>query len=191
MPEERRRYFRIDDTAQLHATLVKPDEIESRLDDFWNNQHLFSIRNEYNHQLEQHLADFNAIENKMPELARYLSILQKQIESLTNKLIPEQSQFANPQQVVNISAQGVSYYSDDAFEPGDLLELELKLLPSGQQLVIFARVTKINGHDNSELGKFRVSLDFEHIHDADQEILIKHVHSKNLRSLVPPQSEDN
>ena len=174
----------------LHATLVNPDEIESRLDDFWNNRHQYSIRNEYNHQLEEHLADFHAIENKMPELARYLSVLQKQIELLTYKLIPEQSLLAHIEQDVNLSAQGISYYGDDAVKLGDLLELEIKLLPSGLQLVMFARVTLFEDSDIHEQGKFRISLDFEHIQEADREILIKHVHGKNLRSLAPPHSDN-
>jgi hypothetical protein len=191
MSEERRRYFRINDTVQLQTTPVSPDEIVTRLDDFWNNHHQFSIRNEYNHQLEEHLADFHAIESKMPELARYLSVLQKQLEMLTEKLIPEQSQISATEQVVNLSAQGISYFGNDTVKPGDLLELALKLLPAGQQLVTFARVTSVEEHDDSAQGKFRISLDFEHIHDADQEILIKHVHSKNLRALGKSHSDKN
>ncbi len=183
MPDERRRYFRIEDTVSLHVTQVSPDELESRLDDFWNNHHQFSIRNEYNHQLEEHLADFHAIENKMPELARYLSVLQNQIDLITEKLIPEQYQFSDPAQDVNLSAQGISYYSDATAELGDMLELNLKLQPSGQQLVTFARVISIEEHDNTEQGKFGISLDFEHMHEADQEILIKHVHGKQMRAL--------
>ena len=123
MTEERRRYFRINDRVELQATPVSLDEIESRLDNFWNNHHQFSIRNEYNHQLEEHLADFRAIESKMPELARYLSVLQKQLEILTEKLIPEQSQISATEQAVNLSAQGISYFSNDKLKPGDLLEL--------------------------------------------------------------------
>lgn len=191
MSNERRRYFRIDDTVGLHAILVSPDDLESRLDGFWNNNHQFSIRNEYNHQLEEHLADFHAIENKMPELARYLSVLQKQIELITQKLEPEQNQLGDKAQDVNISAQGISYYSDAPVKLGDMLELNFKLLPSGQQLISFARVILIEDHDNFEQGKFRISLDFEHIHEADQEILIKHVHAKQMGKLGTATSDQN
>jgi c-di-GMP-binding flagellar brake protein YcgR len=191
MSDERRRYFRIDDTVSLSTTPVCADELDDRLDDFWNNQHLFSIRNEYNHQLEEHLADFHAIENKMPELARYLSVLQKQIELLTEKLIPEQDQFSSDSQDVNISAQGIAYYSDEAVKMGDVLELNLKLAPSGLQLVAFARVVMIEDHNNTEQGKYRISLDFEHMHEADQEILIKHVHAKQLDEIGASRSKDS
>lgn len=189
MSDERRRYFRVNDIASLQSTPVSPDELEDRIDDFWNNHHQFSIRNEYNHQLEEHLADFHAIENQMPELARYLSVLQKQIDLVTAKLIPEQDQFPDKPQDINLSAQGISYYSDDPVKLGDLLELYLKLLPSGQQLVTFARVISIEDHDDPKQGKFRVSLDFEHIHDVDQEILIKHVHARQMRELREPDRD--
>jgi c-di-GMP-binding flagellar brake protein YcgR len=126
----------------------------------------------------------------MPELARYLSILQKQIELLTDKLIPEQDQFSDDGQSVNISGQGISFYSHEIARAGDVLELNLKLAPSGLQLVAFARVVLVEDHNNADQGKYKLSLDFEHIHDADQEILIKHVHGKQLSALGASRSDE-
>ena len=58
MTKERRRYFRTDDIVSLHTRTVSKEELSGRLEEFLNNQDQFSIRREYNRQLDAHLADF-------------------------------------------------------------------------------------------------------------------------------------
>ena len=83
----------------------------------------------------------------------------------------------------NLSAQGISFFVDEAPKPDDRVELKLKLLPSGLRLVIIARVVLVEKESNQDLGEYRISLDFEHLHEADREILIKHIHGKQMESL--------
>ena len=70
---------------------------------------------------------------------------------------------------------------------GELVELKLKLLPSGLRLVIIARVILVETDAGEDDRKFRVSLDFEHLHEADREILIKHIHGKQMEQLSSAQ----
>ena len=107
-------------------------------------------------------------------------MLQDQIDQLTNKLLEADDDFTDSEKQANLSAQGISFYSDTAADKGDIAELKLRLLPSRQQIVCFARVIDCKEAQH-EQGKYRLSLDFEHIHEADQEILVKHVHAKQLR----------
>ena len=65
------------------------------------------------------------------------------------------------------------------------MEFKLKLLPSGLRLVIIARVAKVD--ESPERGGYRISLDFEHLHEADREILIKHIHGKQMEALSSAQ----
>ena len=187
MSNDRRRFYRIEDRVYLQTRKVKPDELESKLEDFWSNQYQFAIRNEFNSRLDEHLADLHAIQNKMPELARYLGVLQEQIDRLTEKVLPEQDTTPGNDIRVSLSAQGISFITDEDYRPVDVVELSLRLQPSRQELIIFARVVLVEDHDDSdtpdEFGRYRVSMDFEHIHDADREILVKHVHNKQLRTL--------
>ncbi|MDJ0828112.1 MAG: PilZ domain-containing protein [Rhodobacter sp.] len=185
MTSERRRFFRIDDEVMLGFELIEQGEVDARLDDFWQNEHAFSIRNNYNFQIEQQIADFNRIEKKMPELARYLSVMQAQIDLITERLVEDERDAALTQRPVNISAQGVSFDDEAAPPESALVELNLKLLPSGLRLVIIARVIKVETQPESE--QYRISLDFEYVHEADREILIKHVHGKQMESLSSAQ----
>ena len=185
MTSERRRFFRIDDEVMLGFDVIEPAEVDGRLDDFWQNEHTFSIRNNYNFQIEQQIADFNKIEKKMPELARYLSVMQAQIDLITERLVEDERDAALARYDANISAQGISFEYGTAPPVEALVELNLKLLPSGLRLVIIARVVKVENQPESD--RYRVSLDFEYVHEADREILIKHVHGKQMESLSSAQ----
>ena len=74
-------------------------------------------------------------------------------------------------------------YSDQALDEGDVVELNLKLLPQGQKIVTFARVILIREESENNQGRYKISLDCEHIHDTDREVLVKHVHGKQMREL--------
>lgn len=187
MTDERRRYFRIEDEALLALERIDKATIDDRLEDFWTNEHAFSIRNNYNFQIEQHIADRHKIDSNMPELGRYLGVLEKQIDRLTNKLIGDENDQAMTPKSVNLSAQGIAYYDDQDPEQDELVELKLKLLPSGFRLVIIARVVLVEKDRCQDQGKHRISLDFENLHEADREILIKHMHGKQMESLSSAQ----
>lgn len=184
MSKERRRFFRINDRISLQASKVSTGELNKKLDDFTLNRHQFSRRIDNNLLAQEQLSDLHAIEEKMPELARYLGTLQKQIDRLTATVLPENTGGGSQEKNVSLSAQGISFVTDDSFEPVDVVELILQLSPVGQQIMILSRVVLVeDNEDSSEIGRYRVSLDFEHIHDFDRETLIKHVHSKQLREL--------
>jgi hypothetical protein len=183
MSDERRRYYRIEDEVCLAFEAIEQTEIDDRLEDFWANEHAFSIRNNYNLQIEQHIADRHMIEKKMPELARYLGVLEKQIDLISEKLIADDADVDMTLICANLSAQGISFVAQKTPGQGELVELKLKLLPSEMRLVIIARVVKIENDSGQEQDSARISLDFENLHEADREILIKHMHAKQLESL--------
>lgn len=182
MHNERRRFFRIEDTVKFKLNPIAADAQAQKIDSFRSDHHEFSIRNEFNYKLEQHAADLLHIRKKNPELGRYLGVLQEQIDLLTEKLINVDDDFAPEEQFVSLSAQGISLQYGEALQPDQLLELNLKLMPGQLKIVILARVMECEPKQG-ESNAFEVSLDFEHIHDADREILVKHVHGKQLSEL--------
>ena len=187
MTDERRRYYRIDDEVSLSWRRIDTSELDARLEDFWANEHAFSIRNNYNFQIEQHIADRHMIEKKMPELARYLDVLEKQIDRITDKIIDDKDDLVMALKASNLSAQGISFADDQAPQADELVELKLKLLPSGLRLVIIARVVTVAADAGPGPGVHKISLDFEHLHEADREILIKHLHGKQMEALSNAQ----
>ena len=123
----------------------------------------------------------------MPELGRYLSVLEKQIDWLTQRLSADNTEDLLTRKTSNLSAQGISYHADKAPQQGDMVEFKLKLLPSGLRLVIIARVVLVETDSSQNRGEYKISLDFEHLHEADREILIKHIHGKQMEALSSAQ----
>ena len=189
MTRERRRYFRIDDIVGLKTDVVEARQIKQRLDQFWNDKHDFSIRNDFNFQLDQHLADLKTISTKMPELGRYLSVLQEQLDILTERVLNEQDDFIAEETQVSISAQGISFNSNEPVTNGEIVELHIKLLPTQQKIIVFAKVVSCSRTDIK--GEFNIALDFEHIHESDRELLVKHVHGKQLKALGATRFEED
>lgn len=189
MTQERRRFFRIEDIVSLKAEVIDEKQVPERLENFWKDQHQFSIRNEFNFQLEQHQSDLRKISAKMPELGRYLGLLQQQLDILTDKILQEDDKFTTLDKKVNLSAQGISFTSKESAKVGDILELHLKLNPGKQKIVVFSRVVKCEPVVD-EQGHYKIALDFEHIHEADREILVKHVHGKQLLALGASRFEE-
>ncbi len=187
--KERRRFFRIEDIVGLKTETIEQPQLEQKLKSFWNDQHQFSLRNEFNYKLEQHQADLQKIKTKMPEVGRYLGILQEQLDILTDKLLQDEDKFTELEKQVNLSAQGISFFADESVNTGDIVELHLKLLPGRQQIVVFSRVIECIKVDDKQ-GKYKIALDFEHIHEADREILVKHVHGKQLKALGASRFEE-
>ncbi len=190
MSDERRRFFRIEDIVGLKSQVIEKQQLEQRLESFWNDQHQFSLRNEFNYKLEQHQADLQQIKNKMPELGRYLSVLQEQLDLLTDKILSNDDSYITRETQVNISAQGISFRSDIKVNIDDIIELNLLLLPSQQKILVLAKVIDCQP-DQEASGGYTISLDFEHIHEADRELLVKHVHGKQLRSLGASRFEED
>jgi predicted nuclease with TOPRIM domain len=189
MTQERRRFFRIEDIVSLKAEVIDEQQVSEKLENFWKDQHQFSMRNEFNFKLEQHQADLRKISAKMPELGRYLGLLQQQLDILTDKLLQDEDKFTTLEKQVNLSAQGISFTSEESANEGDILELHLKLNPGKQKIVVFARVVKCE-HIEDDSGHYKIALNFEHIHEADREILVKHVHGKQLLALGASRFEE-
>lgn len=185
--QERRRFYRIDDTVTLKTEQIPSAQVEDKLKDFWENQHEFSLRNEFNHQLDEHAADLLAIEKKHPAIARYIKVLQNQVDLLSEKILPDDSHSSSRKEV-NISAQGITFISTESIVEGEVVELNLKLLPHNQQIVVFAKIITCDEIDDNQ---FKLTLDFEHIHEADREILIKHIHGKQLKSIGASRFKDD
>ncbi len=194
MSNERRRYFRVEDTINFTVSMVDPNELQSLIDNFWDYQPVCTVGHQLDPQLEQQLADFKVIEEKMPELARYLTVLRTQIENITTQLLPEQTS-AHGMQKVNISGQGMSYISDQKLTTGGTVKLCLVLLSTGQGITIFAQVVSVEpvtGQTPVKVSKqYRTSLNFTHIYESDQALLVKRINAQQLEDIVAARSTVN
>ncbi|MCP3688243.1 MAG: hypothetical protein GY784_07505 [Gammaproteobacteria bacterium] len=193
MSQERRRFFRIEDRVFLKTRKIKPEDLKQELEDFWANRQRHVVSNELNPYLNDRIEAFRAIQPRMPELARYLQVLQSQIDHLTRTVMPEIAPAPEQDINVNLSAQGIAFDSVEYFKPDDIFELGLTLQPSHYELTIFARVVvprDIDSIPKNSTDPHKVALDFEFIHSADRDMLVKHINEKQILMLRARQDDD-
>ncbi len=183
MSEDRRRFYRINSELELAVETIDASEVAKRVETFDSEQPAFAMQNSYNYQIEQHQADFRRIESNMPEVARYLAVMEQQIRRLTEIMAPDEQSQLLVRKLVSISAQGVAYFDRQALEPDSMVHIVMRLVPSGLQVQALARVIAVVTSEDDDDDLFRISLEFEHIHEADRELLIKDIHSKQIEAL--------
>jgi len=179
---ERRRYFRIDDQLSLQCRSIEDDEIES----FEYKRDRFSIYNTFMRKNEQKLPLFKVVEKKQSDVAEYLRFMDEKINSLAKLFVSKEAMLPDvPTHNVNLSAQGMRFFSQEEYQKGGLIEMRVKLFPSKIFMMLYARVVSciVCSDGLEQANQFLVSVDYEYIHEEDREAIIKHTHRKQLLDL--------
>jgi hypothetical protein len=175
--QDRREYFRVDDTVSLSFQLVPESKLQARLDcldkgldgEFTVMANLAVISQEMSGTLRK-------IEGESPDTARYLKSLDNKIDLLGRAFVAWSSDLSDqPVNNVNLSASGIAFQTPEPIAVGAHMELKL-LLPSYTGLLIFGEVVaceKVN--DPPGDAPFRVRVNFTHLREKDRDLLIRHV----------------
>jgi hypothetical protein len=175
---DRRSYFRIDDTVRLSLRAVAESEIANRLDrleqDLAGN---FAVMSSLAAITAQMAVGLRRIESRDPDLAAYLRAIDQKIEVIGRAFLAQEPEIAAEKAVaVNLSAGGMCVAVDQDFEPGQIVEIRLLLFPSFTGLLLYGTVVEC-GDAPVEQGHGRrlVRVEFTHIREQDRELLIRHL----------------
>ncbi|MBV1876497.1 MAG: PilZ domain-containing protein [Pseudomonadales bacterium] len=170
--DERRRYFRIEDTIGLayqHLTnseaLVREEELK-RVD--------YSAPNRV-HVVERQLQmAIDKLRVQSPDIAAAIDLLNIKVNSLKDDLKGDgtMSQNLSEMKKVSISACGVSFDSEDKMAVGAKLDMDLKLVPTDLHVFTLGEVVSVE--DSTDAGCL-VSVDFYGMTTEDEELLVQHV----------------
>lgn len=178
--DERRRYFRIDDCVRLTYRQVTAEEMaagirqleEGRVDQLT----LMSSLTALNGQMAIHM---RRIQNRDPDVALYLKSLDQKIELLAQALVAQDTSLLTQSGVpVNLSAGGMGLDVSEPIETSAMLELKMLLLPSFTGLVTYAEVVRceqLPASDQETGHSHRLHLEFRHLRERDQDLLIRHI----------------
>jgi hypothetical protein len=194
--DDRRNYFRIDDTVRLSLARVARDELDERVErleqDLAGN---FTVMSSLSAITSQMTVGLRRIENRDPDLAAYLRAIDQKIEVIGRAFIAQESEAVTEHAVpVNLSAGGMCVGTDEDFSPGDPLEIRMLLFPSFNGLMIYGTVidseppTQAHGE---EAQRFRqlVRVEFTHIREQDRELLIRHLLRRQSDQLRDRQTD--
>lgn len=180
--DERRDFFRIDDQVFLKFTIISDTEY-NKAPAFLENLHnsSFSLSADFatlNNNIHPVLNNINQLH---PDIADYLEFLNSKIDSLSHLLLEKETSFDESlTTTVNMSASGISFETQSKLETGQLLKIELVLLPEKIGILVFGKVIS---HKQITENSNQIAIEFEHIRFEDQELMIKHNLNKQMSDL--------
>lgn len=177
MSDERRAFFRIDDSIQVSYRVIEASHMPADIDDQHLQNDRFTVMTRL-HAISQHLsAAFHRIEQRDPDVADYLKSLDEKVDLLGKSfLAAEDDLLGQPSQSVNISAGGLAMDTAEALKVGDLVEIKLLLLPSYTGVLAYGEVVGVDpSHEGDAAYPHHVRINFTLIRGSDQDALIRHI----------------
>lgn len=183
--QDKRRYFRVDDTINLTYKLVDESRLQTGSHvstDVLGSCSLASAMDVLN---KEALALVPRLERRDPELFEYLRIIDNKINLLAQALNPRGEEFGEQDmREVNLSASGVAFGNRKAIAEGSLLELRMLLTSSLVVIVAIAKVVQCKdvSADNPEQ-PYWICTEYLNMAEEDRELLIKHAIKKQMQQL--------
>ncbi len=190
--EDRRRFFRIEDSISLSYHLVPPEDLDLRLQRLETEMESnFTVASSLASISQRMAAVLHKIAVESPEVAQYLQALDQKIDLVGRALLSTDSSLEEQQaQPVNLSASGMAFHSNQPEKPGSILELRLILLPSLMGLLIYGEVVDCEKLDQPEQGfSHSIRVDFAHMRESDRDVLIRHVIQRQTKMLRQRREE--
>ncbi|EJM23559.1 putative glycosyltransferase [Pseudomonas sp. GM21] len=174
--EDRREYYRIEDTIALEIrTLSAPEAAGQEV--LQDASPLFNLLSEL------HLSEFESqhllrqISERDRNLAAFLKSQNKRIDLLSQVIaITVLGQIGEPQPVV-ISEGGIEFRHPTPIAVGAHLSVKLVLMPQALGLLLRARVI----HCDRKAGSFDVGTEFERPTDAQRQLLARYILQKQAQ----------
>ncbi|MCY1265383.1 pilus assembly protein PilZ [Pseudomonas jessenii] len=174
--EDRREYYRIEDTIALEIRPLSATEATGQ-EVLQDASPLFNLLSEL------HLSEFESqhllrqISERDRNLAAFLKSQNKRIDLLSQVIaITVLGQIGEPQPVI-ISEGGIDFQHPSPIAAGALLSVKLVLMPQALGLLLRARVT----HCDRKGDGYDVGTEFEHLTDAQRQLLARHILQKQAQ----------
>ncbi len=180
LSDERRKFFRIEDSVRLTLREVDQGELDRRLENLeLNMADSFTLMTGLNAIGQQVSASLRRIESKDPDIADYLKALDKKLDLISKAFLAEEVDMMDkPARAVNLSAGGMAVYGREPMQSGKVLEIKMLLLPSYTGILTYGTLVDCVMMEGEELDPeypYRLRIDFSFMRDTDRDALIRHV----------------
>lgn len=180
LQRDRREYFRIDDSIRVNISPVPDDQLD-RLEELLRQKAngAFTVMSSLAAISTEMAVNMRHIETSEPDIAAYLKALDRKIEVLGRAFVTQESDLVKQQvRPVNLSAGGMSMLTNEAYRPGQVIEIEMLLFPSLAGLVMYGAVVdccRVEEEDVEPGYAWRTRLAFTCLREQDRDLLIKHI----------------
>ncbi len=183
MPEERRRFFRIDDEAEISFRTLSDEEFSSWQDTQNNSADdgLAKLETELGISIAQ-------LKSQQPHLGKMFELLNQKINLAIGRDYKTQG-FVDSGELkpINLSACGIAFHSDEALNCDQSILLQMKLKPSNVAIVTTGKVVS----SDTRNGKNIVRIDFHDLSDSHQDLLMQHLFQVQSRELKKQRNDKN
>lgn len=187
MADERRRFFRIDDTVGVSYRLLTEEEAKAQSDGACHAVDALSQIAGFDTKIENYLGQ---LQIKDPVAAALIDSINKKLNCVITRLELENQlvqQIVHDMQKANISACGIAFNIDTEIEADREMSLNLLLLPSKLRVSTFGRVIACERGRN--IDGYYIRIDFHDMQPADQEVLIQHIVKRQGSKLRDARSD--
>lgn len=173
MSDERRRYFRIDESMGVAYQLLGEAEAKAFSQQAKNGGADYTAN--FDNRIQTLL---NACRVQAPIAAELIDLVNKKLNFIIHQMDVDtdlMQQVAYTLRQVNVSACGMAFPCDEKLKLGQKLQLDILLHPGELHVVALAEVVASGVSDEAGEGGYFVRVNFEEISAHDQELLIQHI----------------
>ena len=188
--EEKRRFYRIDDSVSLSYKTISKTDLDAALASAklssGRRQKQLSALAELDGRINALVLD---IDDQLPEVATVLKLLNRKIHivgQMSDNPEPsgDEDVIPRPTHQISLSASGVSFHAPTSVRVHDCLELSLTLFPEYYFIKAYGRVVSCRDAlpSSPDFNKL-VAVDFVYLDQDDQDYIMSHVLKKQSELL--------
>ncbi|ARN73465.1 PilZ domain-containing protein [Oceanicoccus sagamiensis] len=178
MTEERRRYFRIDDSMGVSYRCIGSEEAKVFAEQTQANSGTFDFAANFDNRIQTLL---DACKIQAPVAAELVDLINKKLNFVIAQMDVDSElmhKIAYSLKQVNVSACGMAFANEEKLDKGQLLQLDIMLHPSELHIAAMAKVVEcmpLNIDEAEGDNTCFVRVDFAEVNSNDQELLIQHI----------------
>jgi len=184
MPEDRRRFFRIDDAVNLYYRIVDEQTVvaaSNTSDDVLSSCSLITALDVLG---QESRAVMYRIEKKDSEVAEYLKLMDSKINLVAQALLQQGNDMSESTVCnTNLSASGLAIEVDSEIEKGKFIEVKLFLSSCVSVILLYGKVVYCKQNSQTDSSSYQIGVDYINLKDDDREILIKHIVKRQMQQI--------
>ncbi len=186
-------FVSIQTEALIECQILDREALDGALESFERNSGSIGLSSELEYHWEEFTPSLRKIREQSPEIATWIKFQQQMMTELASQLNSQRAMLSDAQpQLVSISASGVEFTSNLPCGVGDNLEIILSLGRGMPTILLIGVINNARAADESEQTQATrqvLQVEFSHIRESDQEILIRHIHRAQLDQIRSARSK--
>ena len=182
---EDRNAFRIDIELDIVYRLASMDELNSPIYEFdlsdnSTNVQLLKTLEGLNQEAAELLGEITLFHKG---IASYLMILDNKIKLLAKAIISSHNKDKsnNTRKLTNLSETGIAFNTNEQFNKGDILRIQMVLQPGFHEITAYGKVVASN--INSE-NNYTTAMQFDKLQAASRQLLSRYILSKQHKNNI-------